>query len=55
MEESLSLIKHKWEQGIYDLWRMSLLVELKIITEQDFFEITRFNYKEISKKCFKET
>ena len=55
MEESLSLIKYKWEQGTYGLWRMMLLVELEMITEQDFFEITRFKYKEVFKKNFENS
>ena len=49
MVESLTLIKHKWELGIYELVDMMNLVIENKITKQDFFEITRYNYDSIIK------
>ena len=49
MVESLTLIKHKWELGIYELVDMMNLVIENKITKQDFFEITRYNYDGVLK------
>lgn len=49
MVESLTLIKNKWELGIYELVDMMNLVLENKITKQDFFEITRYNYDGIIK------
>lgn len=49
MEESITLIKHKWELGIYELVDMMNFVLTNAITKQDFFEITRYNYDSIIK------
>ena len=49
MVESLTLIKHKWELGVYELVDMMNLVMENKITKQDFFEITRYNYDSIIK------
>lgn len=49
MVESLTLIKHKWELGVYELADMMNLVVENKITKQDFFEITRYNYDSIIK------
>lgn len=49
MVESLTLIKHKWELGVYELADMMNFVLENKITKQDFFEITRYNYDSIIK------
>lgn len=43
MEEK-TLTTYKWEQGVYSLNDMMILVKYKQITPEDFFEITRYNY-----------
>lgn len=39
-----SLIKFKWEQGVYSQEDMIALVEMGIINSDDFKEITRLDY-----------
>ena len=48
--EDKSLISYKWEQGIYELKDMIQLVQQGIINEDQFFEITRYNFNGISLK-----
>lgn len=48
--ENEILITYKWEEGIYSLDDMLILVEYKKITPQQFFEITRFNYDAIKEQ-----
>ena len=43
--ESYSLIKYKYQTGTYDIKKMLLLVQQHIITQEDFKNITCFNYK----------
>lgn len=47
--ESQNLIDYKWECGIYTLDYMMMLVQKGILTKEDFFEITRFNYDGVKK------
>ncbi len=42
--EERTLIEHKWKNGTYQLKDMVQLVRDKVITEQEFFYITRFNF-----------
>lgn len=42
--ESILLIKRKWEAGVYTLQYLGYLVKKGILTKDDFFEITRYNY-----------
>ena len=51
--ESLILIKYKWDMGIYSLEQIIRLVKNKILTKQDFFYITRFNYNGLIRKLKK--
>ena len=53
MDESLDLVKFKWDAGVYDLSDMCILVDNHIITEEDFHTITRYNYYAV-KECGKE-
>lgn len=47
---SISQIEYFWEHGIYSIEKMCSLVDRKIITEQEFHEITRKYYKAIMQK-----
>ena len=38
--ESYTLIKYKWEMGVYDLTKMKEFVQKNILTKQQFFQIT---------------
>lgn len=40
-------IIYKWQHGIYDLKDMIKLVEENIISQKDFFEITRFRFEKL--------
>lgn len=42
--ESYTLIKYKWDRGVYDLEKMKQLVQKNEITKEEFFEITRYTY-----------
>ena len=42
---SLELLQFLWDSGSYDLSNMIDLVLDKQITEEDFFEITRYNFR----------
>lgn len=42
--ESKNLIIYKWEHRVYDLKDMAKLVQDNVITKNDFFDITRYNY-----------
>lgn len=48
--QSENLITYKWEQGIYSLEDLVVLVKYKQITPQQFFDITRFNYAAAAQK-----
>lgn len=48
--ESLIILQYKWDTGVYGLEELSKLVQSKEITEKDFFEITRYNYKSIQEE-----
>lgn len=45
-----TLIKYKWQMGIYEIKDMVQLVKDGIINEQDFFSITRRSYDGVQKK-----
>ena len=49
MEESFYLIAMKYDLGVYTIKEVFDLVEQKVITEQQFFEITRCSYQGIKK------
>ena len=48
--ENLVILQYKWDTGVYGLEELSKLVQSKEITEKDFFEITRYNYKSIQEE-----
>lgn len=54
MEESMNIINYKWNNGVYSLKDLIILVEYKKITQKQFFEITRINYKGLIKIKEKE-
>lgn len=45
--ESFSLIKYKWESGVYTLKEMIQLVKQQELSQQQFFDITRYDYNNI--------
>lgn len=54
MEESMNIINYKWNNGVYSLKDLIILVEYKKITQEQFFEITRINYKGLLERKLKE-
>ena len=42
--ESQEIIDYKWQNAVYSLDYMINLVKENILTKEEFFEITRFNY-----------
>lgn len=44
------VIKYKWDNGTYNLKNMIELVLNNTINEEQFFSITRYNYKSIKEK-----
>lgn len=54
MEESMNIINYKWNNGVYSLKDLIILVEYKKITQKQFFEITRINYKGLLERKTKE-
>lgn len=44
-----TLIKYKWQTGVYKIQDMLKLVDDETISKQDFFKITRYNYNGIKK------
>lgn len=42
--QNKGLIQYKWKNGVYDLKDMCELVQREEISEQDFFDITRYYY-----------
>lgn len=47
--ENFSLIKYKWEYGIYSLDKMISLVQQNQINKKDFFTITGYNFDGLNK------
>lgn len=45
-----TLVKYKWQTGVYKIQDMLKLVKDEIISKQDFFKITRYNYDGIKEK-----
>ncbi len=52
--ESKNTIIYKWEHRVYDLRDMAKLVQNNIITKEEFFDITRYNFDGIAKKYLKK-
>lgn len=50
--ESLQLIQYKYHNGVYDLKDMIKLVEKQIISKQQFFEVTRYNFDGVIKNYY---
>lgn len=48
------LLQYYWDNNIYDKDKMCELVEQKIISEEDFFNITRLRYSVIKKRNKKQ-
>ena len=48
--ESETITTYKWEEGVYSLQDMVILVKYKQLTPEQFFEITRYNYDVIAQK-----
>ena len=44
MNESSDMVTYKWEQGVYSLEDLIILVKFNEITPEQFHEITGFNY-----------
>jgi hypothetical protein len=42
--ENFITLKYKYEHGVYDIEELKNFVKNNIITEQEFFEITRLAY-----------
>lgn len=45
--ESINVIKYKWQNGVYDLKDMIILVKNNMLNEQQFFNITRYKYQSV--------
>ena len=45
-----SLIRYKWETGVYGLEEVKQLVKQGVITKEQFFDITRHYYNESNKE-----
>lgn len=50
MKESINLITYKWNEGIYSLEDLKILVKYKKLSQEQFFEITRIKYAAIAQK-----
>ena len=48
-KEKLYTLKYMWEYGAYSLHEIFDMVKENKITEEDFNEITRYNYQGIKK------
>lgn len=48
------LLQYYWDNNIYDKNKMCELVKQKIISEEDFFNITRLRYNVIKNKNKKQ-
>lgn len=48
-KEQKFLLKYMWEYGVYSLHQMFNMVKEKKITEEEFHDITRYNYQGIKK------
>lgn len=42
--ETENIITYKWNNGVYNLQDMIILVKYENLTPEDFFKITRYNY-----------
>lgn len=48
--ESETMTIYKWEQGVYSLQDMIILVKYNQLTPEQFFEITRYDYAVAAQK-----
>lgn len=48
--ESETMTIYKWEQGVYSLQDMIILVKYNQLTPEQFFEITRYDYAAVAQK-----
>lgn len=44
------IITYKWNEGVYSLQDMIILVKYNNLTPEDFFEITRLDYAAAAQK-----
>lgn len=49
MKQTVNIIKYKWDYGVYSLADMMKKVKKGQITEEDFFNITRYHIDGIKK------
>lgn len=47
--EQIFVIKHKWDNHVYEIQDMMKFVQNNIISKKDFFDITRYNYDGVKK------
>lgn len=52
--DTYMIIQYKWQHGVYGLEDMMRFVENKILSKQQFFEITRYNYNDVKTVRFNE-
>lgn len=45
-----TLIKYKWQTGVYRIQDMIELVKKEMINKEEFFNITRYNYDGVKKE-----
>ena len=51
--ESENMIVYKWDQGVYSLEDMIILVKYHQMSPEQFFEITRYNYAAVAQEMEK--
>lgn len=42
--DTYNIIVYKWEHGVFSIEDMIRMVDSKILSKEQFFEITRYNY-----------
>lgn len=50
--ESIELIQYKYKNGVYGLEDMIKFVKQEIISKQQFFEVTRYNFDGVIKNYY---
>ncbi len=48
--ETINTITYKWNQGVYSLNDLLILVQYNQLTPKQFFNITRYNYEVMKEK-----
>lgn len=48
--ETQNLITYKWNNGVYNLQDMLILVQFGNLSPEQFFKITRYDYETIKNK-----